>query len=154
MAKHLEQPRLALAVGAAEGINRRADPNIDETALLEHMPPACARQATGDSVGPQVDIAERPGRNLLAVRDVGELEPPTRFQNAHYFSENSALVGAKIDDALLITTSAEPSSIGKASITPCRNSTLCRPIAAAAARGAGRYHGCVRLGRRTGSKGN
>src|SRR5215471_21182613 len=64
------------------------------------MPPACARQATGDSVGPQVDVAERPGRNLLAVRDVGELEPPIRFQYTHNFGEDPALVGAKIDDAV------------------------------------------------------
>jgi hypothetical protein len=28
--------------------------------LLEHMPPACARQATDNPVGPQVDIVERP----------------------------------------------------------------------------------------------
>ena len=35
---------------------------------------------------------------------------------------------------LLMTTSAELSSIGKSSITPCRNSTLRRPIAAAVAR--------------------
>ena len=100
VAKHLEQPRLALAAGAAEGINRRADPNIDETALLEHMPPACARQAAGNSVGPQVDIAEGTCRNLLAVGDVGELQAPTRFQNAHHFGEDSALVGAQIDDAV------------------------------------------------------
>jgi hypothetical protein len=35
---------------------------------------------------------------------------------------------------LLMTTSAEPSSSRKSSITPCRNSTLRRPIAAVAAR--------------------
>jgi rhodanese-related sulfurtransferase len=36
---------------------------------------------------------------------------------------------------LLMTTSTEPSSTGKSSITPCRNSTLRKPIAAAAVRG-------------------
>jgi hypothetical protein len=90
VAKHFEQPRLALAARAAEGVNRRADPDIDETALLKHMPPACAWQATGNSVGPQVDIAERPWRNLLAVRDVGKLQTSTRFQYAHHFSEDLA----------------------------------------------------------------
>jgi hypothetical protein len=71
--KHLEQPCLALAAGATKGVNGRADPDIDETALLEDMPPACARQATGNSVRPQIDIAERACRNFLAVRDVGKL---------------------------------------------------------------------------------
>jgi len=94
VAKHFEQPRLALAARIAKGVNGRADHDIDETALLEHMPPACARQATGNSVGPQVDIAERACRNLFAVRDVGKLQTPARFQYAHDFSEDLALVGA------------------------------------------------------------
>jgi hypothetical protein len=38
--------------------------------------------------------------NLLAVRDVGELQTPTRFQDTHDFSENPALVGAQVDDAV------------------------------------------------------
>jgi hypothetical protein len=33
--KHFKQPRLALAAGPAEGVNRRADHDIDETALLK-----------------------------------------------------------------------------------------------------------------------
>jgi hypothetical protein len=94
VAEHFEQPRLALAASAAEGVNPRADPDIDETALLKHMPPACARQATGNSIGPQVDIAKRPCRNLLAVRDVGKLQTSTRFQYAHDFGEYLTLVSA------------------------------------------------------------
>jgi hypothetical protein len=73
VAEHLEQPCLALAAGATKGVDRRADPDIDKAALLEDLPPACARQATGNSVGPQVDIAERTWRDFLAVRDVGKL---------------------------------------------------------------------------------
>ena len=69
----LEEPRLAFTVGAAEGVDRRADLDIHETALIKHLPPACARQATGNSVGPQIDVAERSCGDLLPVCNVGEL---------------------------------------------------------------------------------
>ena len=100
IAKHLEQPGLAFTAGTAKGVNRRADPDIDKTAFFKHMPPACARQATGNSVGPQVDIAEGACRNLLAVRDVGKLQASTRPQNTQDFSKDLALVGAQVDDAV------------------------------------------------------
>jgi hypothetical protein len=94
VAKDFEQPCLALAAGTAKGVDWRADPDIDETALLKHIPPACARQATGNSVGPQVDIAQRPRRNLLAIRNVGKLQAPARFQDAHDFGEYLTFVSA------------------------------------------------------------
>ena len=59
VAKDLEQPRLAFAAGAAEGIDRRAYTDIDDTAYFQHPPPARARQATGNSVGPKIDVADR-----------------------------------------------------------------------------------------------
>jgi hypothetical protein len=98
------------------------------------MPPTCARQATGNSVGPQIDVAERSRRDLLAVREVGELQAPAGSQHPHNLGEDLALVGAELMTPLLITTSAQPFSIGRASITPRRNSTLLNPIVAAAAR--------------------
>jgi hypothetical protein len=79
VAVHLEQPRLALAAGATKGVNRRANPDIYTPGLLKRLPPACARQATGNSIGRQVDFAERSCRDLLAVRDVGKLQAPARF---------------------------------------------------------------------------
>ena len=78
VAVDLKQPRLALAAGTAEGVYRRADLDINETALLKHMPPACARQATGNSIGPQVDVADSRFRYGLAVGNVGELQMTTR----------------------------------------------------------------------------
>ena len=100
IAKHLKQPGFAFPAGTAKGVNRRADPDIDKTALLKHMPPACTRQATGNSVGPQVDIAEGACWNLLAVRDVGKLQASTRPQNTQDFSKDLTLVGAQVDDAV------------------------------------------------------
>jgi hypothetical protein len=100
VAEDLEQPSLALPAGATERVNRRTDLNIDETAFLKHLPPACARQATGNSVGPKVDVAERSCWNLLAVRDVGKLQTPARPQHPHDLGKDLALVGAQIDDAV------------------------------------------------------
>jgi len=74
--------------------------NYYETPSLKHMPPACARQATGNSVGPKVELRSAPAGILLAVRDVGELQTPTRFQDPHHFSEDPALVGAPGEDAV------------------------------------------------------
>ena len=92
--KDFEQPRLDFAAGIAKGINRRAGPHIHETALLKHVLPACTRQAPGNSVSPQVDTAQRPRPDFLAVRDIRKLQAPTGFQDAHDFAEDPALVGA------------------------------------------------------------
>ena len=100
VALDLEKPRLAFPACATKGVNRRPDPFIDETALLKHMPPACPRQATGNSVGPKVDVADRRFRHGLARRDVGKLQTPTWPKHSHDFGEDPALVGAKVDDAV------------------------------------------------------
>lgn len=81
--------RLVLAGGAAESVNRRTDPHIHESRLFEHLPPACARQASGYSAGPQVDLPQRSGRDRLAVGYVRELQPAARRQHAHYLREYS-----------------------------------------------------------------
>jgi hypothetical protein len=73
VAEYLEQPRLALPTGTTERVNRWAYINVDVTAFFKHSPPACARQATGNSIGPKVDVADRRFRHHLAGRDVGKL---------------------------------------------------------------------------------
>jgi len=89
VAKDFEQPCFALAAGSAKRINRRADVDIDKTTL-----PTCTRQATGNSVSPQVDITQRASRNLRAVCNVCKLQAPARFQDAQDLSEDLALIGA------------------------------------------------------------
>ena len=73
VAEDLEQSRLALPASATESVNRRTYINVYETAFLQHPPPACARQATGNSVRPEVDLMERRFRYGLAARNVAEL---------------------------------------------------------------------------------
>ena len=96
----LEQTRLALPASAAEGINGRADLYFDEAAFFQHPPPACARQATGNSVSPQVNIADSRFRHCLAGCDVGELQSSARTQHPHDLAKDAVLVGAKVDDAV------------------------------------------------------
>src|ERR1700730_7787105 len=95
-----KQTRLALPARAAEGVNRRTDLDLNETALLKHLPPACARQATGNSIGPKVDVADRCFRHGLTGRDIGELQASAGLQHPHDLAEAAALVGAKVDDAV------------------------------------------------------
>jgi hypothetical protein len=53
----VERPSLGFAGRAAEGVDPRPDDHIDEADVFEHLLPACARQAAGDSTGPQIDLA-------------------------------------------------------------------------------------------------
>jgi hypothetical protein len=103
IAKDLEQPGLAFTTGTAKGVNRRADPDIDKTALLKDLPQACARQASGNSVGPQVDIAEGACRNLLAVRDVGNCRRPAGLRTRKISAKTWRLLAQKLTTPLLIT---------------------------------------------------
>ena len=73
-----EQSRLFYATRAAKGIHWRPDTYIAETAFLNHLPPACTRQATSNSSSPKVDILDGRFGDRIAVRDVRELKPPSR----------------------------------------------------------------------------
>ena len=100
VAKDLEQPRLALPTSAAEGINGGADLDFVEPAFFQYTPPACARQATGNSVRPEIDVADRGFRHRFTSSDIGELQSPARMQHSHDLFEDAAFVGTKIDDAV------------------------------------------------------
>src|SRR5215472_3023515 len=81
IAEDLEQSCLTLPTSAAEGINRWAYVDIYKATFFQHPPPACARQATGNSVGPQVDIADSRFRYSLSGCNIGELQPPIGAQH-------------------------------------------------------------------------
>jgi hypothetical protein len=40
-----------------EHVSRRSDVHADESRLFEHLPPTLTGQPSGDSTGPQIDIA-------------------------------------------------------------------------------------------------
>ena len=74
--------------------------HVGESCLLEHLLPARTGQPAGDSAGPQVDVAQRLGRNGSAVGDVGELQHAAGSQHAADLGEDGAFVGAEVDDAV------------------------------------------------------
>src|SRR5213078_5284946 len=88
---------LLLTLRTAERVDWLTDADADEADLVEHRLPACARQATGNSAGPQVDVAQRLGRHGLAVGDVGELQVSTGSKHTPDFTERGSLVGTQID---------------------------------------------------------
>ncbi len=55
----LETPRVLFAACTLEGVNRRPNPDINEPAVFQHFLPGCARQTTGNSSGPKINVADR-----------------------------------------------------------------------------------------------
>src|SRR6266542_1949976 len=53
IAEHVVCPGLLFTLRTTERVDGRTDADVDEADLVEHRHPACARQATGNSAGPQ-----------------------------------------------------------------------------------------------------
>ena len=96
----LELAGLLFSTRTAESIDRRTDPDINEPDVLKHLLPGCARQTTGNSRRPEIDVADRRFGYGLAIRDVGKLQTAARAQDAEDFGEDRALVGAQVDHAV------------------------------------------------------
>jgi hypothetical protein len=94
IAVNIEQASFGFPPGSFEGVGRRTDLDFDEARLFEHFLPARARQAAGDSSGPQVDIANGRLGDRLAVCDIGELQTAAGFEHAKNLCEYATLVGA------------------------------------------------------------
>ena len=81
IAVDLELPRFLLATGTLEGVDGLPNPDVDEAAILQHFLPGCARQTTGDSSGPKINVADRRLGHRLAIRDIRELKPSARAED-------------------------------------------------------------------------
>lgn len=80
-------PGVLLATGAAEGVDGFADLHVHEADLFEECLPACTRQTTGNSAGPEVDVPLGLLGDRLPVGDVGELQDAARFEEPPGFAE-------------------------------------------------------------------
>lgn len=100
VAVDLEAAGVGLAASTSERVGRRADRDVDEAGLAEELMPALTGQPTGNSAGPQVDVAQRLGGDGTPVGDVGELQHTSRAQDAFDLVEHLPLVGAQVDDAV------------------------------------------------------
>jgi hypothetical protein len=85
-----------LTASAFEGVDRRSNLHVNETAILQHFLPGCARQTTGNSSGPEIDVPNRGFGHRLSVCDVGKLETATGAKDTIDFGEDGFLIGAKI----------------------------------------------------------
>ena len=74
VAEDVEGAGVCLATSSGEGVHRVADRDVDEARLGEESGPACARQASGDSASPQIDVAASLVGHRCPVGDVGELQ--------------------------------------------------------------------------------
>jgi hypothetical protein len=92
----VELASLPFPARAAESIDRRTDPNVDESELFQHFLPGCARQTTGNSGRPKVNVSDRRFGHWLAVRNVSELQSSARAQNAINLRKDRPFVGTKI----------------------------------------------------------
>ncbi len=57
-----------------EGVNRRPDPDVEEPDVFKHFLPGCARQTTGNSSGPKIDVVNRRLGHRFAVGNIRELK--------------------------------------------------------------------------------
>ena len=74
MSIDLETTGILFAARTRKGVNRRPDPDFDEADVFQHFLPGCARQTTGNSSRPKIDVLNGRFRNRLAVGDVGKLQ--------------------------------------------------------------------------------
>lgn len=93
IAVDVEHPGFLFPLRPPESVDGRSDRNIHKPGFPEHPFPACARQAPGDSVRPQVNVSNRRLRNRFAVCDIGELESPAGTEHPLDLRENSLFVG-------------------------------------------------------------
>lgn len=85
---------VALTVSALERVDRVTDGDVDESGFLNQCGPACTRQATGDSTGPQVYFALGLFRHRFAVCNIRELQNASLAQHPKRFREDPFLVRA------------------------------------------------------------
>jgi hypothetical protein len=60
----------------------------------------CLQQGTGDSAGPEIDVAAALLADRPLDRDVGDLQPAARPQHAEDLRERDVLVRQQIEDAV------------------------------------------------------
>ena len=70
VAEDLELACIRFALCAAERIDWRSDPDVNEATVLDHLLPGCTRQTTGNSGRPKIDVGDGRCRDWLAVGDV------------------------------------------------------------------------------------
>ena len=84
---------VCFATGTAECVDAGADLHIEKTAGFNKRLPTCARQASGNSGSPQIDVASGGVRYFIAVGNIGKLQGATGTHHAENFCKDAWFVG-------------------------------------------------------------
>jgi len=85
------------SAGAGEGVDTRTELYVNEPSASDHRIPSCARQGTGNSTGPEIDVAERALRNRLLDTHVGNHHPATWPKDPGDLATDTELVRAEVE---------------------------------------------------------
>jgi hypothetical protein len=96
----LEQSSLVLAARTFERIDRRSDLDFNEPDVFQHFLPGCARQTTGDSGRPKINVLNGRLGDWLAIGDVRKLQSTAGPKNPIDFRKGRLLVGTQVDYAI------------------------------------------------------
>jgi hypothetical protein len=88
---------LALAGRTSEGVHLGADFHPVQTGSPKHRFQPCTRQGTGDSAGPQVDVAFGAFGDRTLHADVACLQTATGAQDPHHLAEGRLLVRYQVE---------------------------------------------------------
>jgi len=83
-----------------EAVESMGNRNVVETRIHERRDKLRIQQSTGDSTGPQINVASRLLRELDAQHDIGDLYAPAGLQDAPNLGDRRALVSDEIEDAV------------------------------------------------------
>ncbi len=100
IAVDLEGTGIRFPVGTTERVDGCPDGDPLEPGFFEHLLPARTGQPTGNSTGPQINVAHCLDRHWATVGDVGELQHSTWAEHAEDLGKHCLLVGAQVDHSV------------------------------------------------------
>jgi len=98
MAEHAELAGVALARSSGVGIDLRPELQAFEADSMDDCLPPCARQGTGNSTGPEIDIPLGSLGHLPFDAYVTDLNATSRPQHPEHLPVGLHLVGHQIED--------------------------------------------------------
>ena len=93
-------PRRPFLAGSRKTVKAMRNAHVLKAGGLKRRQKLCSLQSTGDSTGPQVDVAERTVGQLFTDDDIGHLQMPARFQDARHLCDRAILSRNEVENAV------------------------------------------------------
>ena len=90
---HAVLPGYILLLGATEAVEVGCYAHVLKTQSVQERHKLCLRQSTGNSTGPQVDVAASVLTEFGIQHYIRKLQPAARTQHAVYFGERLLFFG-------------------------------------------------------------